>query len=73
MYARLSLFTMSQETLKPKQLWIDVETHQILIEALAVVNVKRANMRIPPLKLGEYVNRILRAYHKENSTSERVA
>lgn len=64
---------MSQETLRPKQVWIDEETHGILIEALANVNMKRARLRIAPLKLGEYVNRILRGYHKENSLAERVA
>ena len=64
---------MSQETLKPKPVYLDQETHAIVIEALAIVNIKRARLRIQPLKLGEYVNRILRAYHKEDNESERVA
>lgn len=73
-YARLSLFTMSQDNLKPaKPVYLDIETQAIVFEGLAKVNAKRAHLRIAPLKLGEYVNRILRAYHKDDSKIERVA
>jgi len=64
---------MSKETLKPKPIYLDATTHGIVIEGLAIVNVKRVRLRIQPLKLGEYINRILREYHREGNESTRVA